>query len=124
MQFEILNTIQWVAYWMVLLVVFATLRVKLDLKDVLKFKYFFITLLVTSMASHQQFYTLTEMVDVERTTQKFTFSSNNSTIDNYLEDNTDKAKKRTDEERDLELMYQQQKSATLAKQIEQQSKEK
>lgn len=56
--------------------------------------------------------------------QKFTFSANNNTIDNYLEENKGNVKVRTEEDRELELKQQQEKSKALAKEIEQQSKEK
>ena len=124
MQFEALNTTQWVCYWLLILVVFLMLRKKFKLKEVLKFKYFFLVLLGTTIVTHNQFYSLTEKSDMNVATKKFTFSTNNNTLENYLEDSEGIIKVRTEQDREDELHYQKQKSKDLANQIEKQSKEK
>lgn len=124
MQLEILNTLMWVVYCLVFLLVFVLLRNKSGRKDIFKFKYCFVLILVTTLLTHKQFYTLTEKSDMIGASQKFTFSANNNTIDNYLEENKGNVKVRTEEDRELELKQQQEKSKALAKEIEQQSKEK
>lgn len=124
MQFEILNTIQFLVGLLVCIVIWYQVKKKLT---ELKWKYFFVGFLVVILFTHQQFYTLTEKEDVKRSQNimlKQTSDIHNSIIvDEYLAENT-KPKKNLKLETETLLKEQQNKSKELAKQVEQQHKEK
>lgn len=119
MQFEILNTLQY------LVGLVLTTCVMFYVKDkYFKFKYRYYTLVVLLVTgvTHKQFYTLTEIQDVKQTQnimqRQSNSISNDKTLDMYikLKENTDSEfKVKTTE--DL-LKEQKQKSQQLIKQIE------
>ena len=85
MQFEILNTIQY------LVVLSLTTCIMFYVKDKyfkFKYRYYILLVLISTGFTHKQFYTLTEVRDVKKTQsvmQRQTYSiSNDKTLDNYI----------------------------------------
>lgn len=119
MEFEILNTIQYLVFLVISLVVYHYTKKKFTQ---LQWKWCAIGLLVLTGITHKQFYTLTEVADVKTTSrimlqQKDNF--NTKDINSYLE-NTEVVDtfQQSNEEYEQLLLEQQAKSKQLANEID------
>ena len=119
MQFEILNTIQYLVFIVVSLIVYHYTKKKFTQ---LQWKWYAIGLLVFTGITYKQFYTLTEIEDVKSTSrimlqQKDNF--NTKDINSYLE-NTEVVDtfQQSNEEYEQLLLEQQTKSKQLANEID------
>ncbi len=122
MQFEILNTIQFLVGLLVVSVIYH--QAKKNIKSfTLKWKYFFVVLVLLLLTTHQQFYTLTEVQDVKATQnvmlKQSSSISNDKEVASYLSDKKEVSEVNLDEE----VLKQQLKSEELARKIEKQYKE-
>jgi len=117
MQFEILNTIKFIVYILVLAIVYYQLKKR----EVIKYSwsYFLIGTLIVSGLSYKQFFTLTEKSDIIQTQRNLlSRPSKNHTLDTYLSNNKPKEEITTKDSTRKLLEEQQAKSKELAIQIE------
>lgn len=119
MQFEILNTIQYLVFIVLSLIMYHYTKKKFTQ---LQWKWYAIGLLVLTGITHKQFYTLTEVADVKTTSsimlqQKDNF--NTKDINSYLK-NTKVVDtfQQSNEEYEQLLLEQQTKSKQLANEID------
>ena len=109
MELEILNIIKYLVYVLLSSVAFFYLK---KLSDEIKWKHFFVGVLVISMLSYTQFFTLKE--DTKTTQNILLQKSKSNTLEDYLSNN----KESKEPDFDKFLLEQQKKSNELAKQIE------
>lgn len=122
MEFEILNTIRFLVFMFLFGGIFWYIKRKVKSKQsiVLRWKYYFISVVVLTLLTHTQFYTLTEKEDVKDTVnimlqQKDNFNSRE--VSKYL-DNTQPDKLVDRSNLEEELLLEQEKSKQLANQID------
>lgn len=122
MEFEILNTIRFLVFMLLFGGIFWYIKRKVKSKQsiVLRWKYYFISVVVLTLLTHTQFYTLTEKEDVKDTVnimlqQKDNFNSRE--FSKYL-DNTQPDKLVDRSNLEEELLLEQEKSKQLANQID------
>ena len=122
MEFEILNTIRFLVFMFLFGGIFWYIKRKVKSKQsiVLRWKYYFISVVVLTLLTHTQFYTLTEKGDVKDTVnimlqQKDNFNSRE--VSKYL-DNTQPDKLVDRSNLEEELLLEQEKSKQLANQID------
>lgn len=122
MEFEILNTIRFLVFVFLFGGIFWYIKRKFKSKQsiVLRWKYYFISVVVLILLTHTQFYTLTEKGDVKATVnimlqQKDNFNSRE--VSKYL-DNTQPEKLVDRGNLEEELLLEQEKSKQLANQID------
>tara|TARA_R110000851_G_scaffold246982_1_gene399498 strand:- start:71 stop:445 length:375 start_codon:yes stop_codon:yes gene_type:complete len=118
MQFEILNTIKFVVYVLVMAAVYWKLKSVGVVKT--SWKTFSIIVIIATLFTYQQFFTLTEFEDIKSSQQIMEKQSsqirNGNSINQYLKENkkviVDKVA-----EREAELLNQKQKSKKLADEL-------
>lgn len=119
MQFEILNTIQ---YLVVLILSTCVMFYVKDRYFEFKYRYYLLCVLVVTGVTHKQFYTLTEVQDVKQT-QNTMQRQSNSIINDKILDSYMELKENTDSKINVktvkELLEEQtQRSLNLMKEIE------
>lgn len=119
MQFEILNTIQ---YLVVLILCTILMFYVKDRFIKFKYRYYLLAVLVVTGLSHTQFYTLTETQDVEQTQnimqRQSNSISNDKTLDSYIEMKENKDSQVEVKTIETLLKEQKQRSLELANEIE------
>jgi len=124
MQFEILNTIQ---YFVLLVLTGIGYGYAKKYYPILSWKPYFVLVLVVTLLSYQQFFTLTEKTDTEATQATMLMQAgsikNSKTVRNYLEDTKEVVTISAAEKTKALLLEQQKLSKALAKEIEKQNKE-
>jgi thiol:disulfide interchange protein len=119
MQFEILNTIKYLVYVIVMGVIYWKLK---NIKVVkTSWKAFFVVMLVITLITYNQFFTLTESADIKATqrimSEQSSQISNGRLLNQYLKDNTPVLVD-SEAEREAELVKQKQKSKEIADKID------
>ena len=121
MQIEILNIIKFLAYMLIIAIIYHQAKKHKALK-VKTWKTYWVLMLIATLSTYTQFFTFTEKTDVLHTQNvmlnQSSHVSNGKSIAMYLHENKPEARFPSEVETADELVKQQLKSKTLAKEID------